>query len=73
MSFTGGGIGRRGACKTKKAYRTKAQAEAGIRWMAEHLGSYAPGMEAVSCPYKACGLWHVKHKISKDRKGKRWS
>ena len=72
MSFTGGGMGRRGACTTKRAYDTREFAERVADGMAERYGYYRPGLQVVRCPYKACGKYHITHILGKDRKGKRW-
>lgn len=72
MSFTGGGVGRRGACTTKAGYPTYAVAAKVADKMAERYGSYREGLQIKRCPYKGCGLWHISHKIGKDRKGRRW-
>lgn len=72
MSFTGGGVGRRGACTTKKGYQSRHVAEKAADFMAENYGFYRPGLQIKLCPYKGCGLWHISHKIGKDRKGRRW-
>lgn len=72
MAFTGGGMGRRGACKTKNGYITRELGERAADRMAAR-GAYRPGLQVKRCGYKACQLWHVSHKIGKDRKGRRWS
>jgi hypothetical protein len=72
MSFTGGGFGRRGACTTKGAYASRQFAEKVADRMAERYGYYRPGLEVVECRYKGCGKFHIKHKLGKDRKGRRW-
>lgn len=69
MSFTGGGMGRRGACTTKRAYPSKAQAQSGLEWMVNHLHISAEAMEVQRCRH--CKNWHVAHKTTKDRKGRR--
>jgi len=73
MSFTGGGMGRRGGCKTKSAYGSKSHAEAAADWMADHLGAYREGMHVYRCPFKACRQWHVAKNLTKDRRGRRWA
>lgn len=72
MSFTGGGMGRRGACLTKKGFPTKEAAERTADLIADRYGAYRPGLQIKLCPYKGCGKWHISHKIGKDRKGRRW-
>lgn len=72
MSFTGGGMGRRGACATKKGYPSREVAEKVADFMAANYGSYREGLQIRLCPYKGCGQWHISHRIGKDRKGRRW-
>jgi hypothetical protein len=71
MVFVGGeGAGRQAACKKKKAYPSPAGAYAHLRHLVS-LGAYGPSLKVRVCWYGKVPHWHVMHRITKDRKGKR--
>lgn len=70
MSFTGGGVGRRGNCTRKHPLKTRAAREAVIGRLVAR-GAYGPSMQVVRCRYGKRDHFHVAHVIAKDRKGRR--
>lgn len=70
MSFHGGGMGRRGACTLKRSYATHAAALVVVSRMVEQ-GIDRSALRIYSCKKGKCGRWHIGHKITKGRKGKR--
>lgn len=70
MSFYGGGMGRRGACTTKRAYATHAAALR-VVFLMEEQGIARSAMHIYLCKKGKCRQWHIAHKITKGRKGKR--
>jgi hypothetical protein len=71
MTFVGGeGAGRRAACLKKRRHATPAEAYAALRALVGK-GAYGPSLKVRQCWYGTSPHWHVMHRITKDRKGKR--
>lgn len=70
MTFTGGGVGRRGACHMKKPHATAREARLHLQALVAR-GAYEPSMKIKRCPYGKQDHFHVAHRIAKDGKGKR--
>lgn len=70
MSFTGGGVGRRGNCTRKVAHSTRASAERALE-RAVARGVYRDSLKIVRCWYGKRDHFHLAHAISKGRKGRR--
>lgn len=70
MSFTGGGVGRRGNCAGKRAHATRAAAQEVIDSLVAR-GAYGPSMKVMRCFYGKRDHFHVAHVIAKGHKGKR--
>lgn len=71
MTFVGGeGAGRRAACTKKKHHATPGDAYAALRALVRK-GAYGPSLKVRECWYGKEKHWHVMHRITKGRKGKR--
>lgn len=71
VTFVGGeGAGRRAACTKKKRHDTPAGAYAALRALVAK-GAYGPSLKVRQCWFGKVPHWHVMHRITKGRKGKR--
>jgi hypothetical protein len=70
MSFFGGGMGRRGACTSKRSYATHGAALV-VVWRMVEQGTDRSAIRIYPCKKGKCRQWHIAHKITKERKGKR--
>lgn len=64
------GVSRRGACASKRAYLSLRDALATLDRL-ERRGVAREGMHIYHCKKGKCRKWHIAHKITKGRKGKR--